>query len=100
MRLVFLIASLALLTSCTHQRVAHVNAARPLTVEEVRIVEIARRAVATNDIWVDHAEFELPRHQPEGGWSIMVWRLSATPGGFRIITIDEKDKVTAYQRGY
>jgi hypothetical protein len=79
---------------------ARVKATRALTAEEARIVEIARQAVASNDTWVDRAEFELPQRQPEGGWSVMVWRLPATPGGFRVVMLDEKGKVTAYHRGH
>ena len=99
MRIAFYIAALTLLTACTQQRTTRIKATRPLTAEEARIVELARLTVATNDTWIDRAEFELPRRLPKGGWSVTVWRLPATPGGFRTVTIDEKDKVTAYHRG-
>jgi hypothetical protein len=100
MRITFVIALFALMTSCAHQPTARVKTARPLTAEEARIIEIARQAVATNDTWVARAEFEVPQRRSEGGWAVLVWRLPATPGGFRLITIDETDRVTAYRHGY
>jgi hypothetical protein len=95
-----IITVLAFLTSCSPPGTARVNRSRPLTPEETRIVAIARQAVTTNDTWVAHAEFELPRRRPEGGWSVMVWDLPATPGGFRIVVIDESGRVTDYVKGY
>ena len=100
MRMAFVIALFALMTSCAHQPTARVKTDRSLTAEEARIIEIARRVVAANDTWVAHAEFEVPQRRPEGGWGVLVWRLPATPGGFRLITIDETDSVTAYRYGY
>ena len=80
-----------------HLRVA---ASRPLTVEETHVVEIARQSVATNDTWVDRAEFELPEKKPDGSWRVTVWRMPKEPGGFRDISIDPNGKVTNYYRGY
>jgi hypothetical protein len=100
MRFIFIFALLALLTACSQPRAPRIKTTRPLTAEEARIVEIARQAVATNDAWVERAEFHPPRRQPEGGWSVMVWRLPATPGGFRIVTINDSGKVTDYVRGH
>jgi hypothetical protein len=77
-----------------------------LVVTEVRVLDasnvvaIARRAIATNDTWITQAEFETPRRQSNGlGWSILVWRLPKTYGGFRLIEIDDTGKVTKYSRG-
>ena len=64
-----------------------------------KVLEIARDAVAANDTWVNQAEFETPSRQPDGSWSVMVWRLPKTPGGHRAIIIDGKGKVTDYMRG-
>jgi hypothetical protein len=67
--------------------------------DEAQVLAIARAAVATNDTWLDRAEFETPRQQPDGSWQVLVRRLPATPGGDRLITIDEKGNVTRYGRG-
>jgi hypothetical protein len=70
-----------------------------LAAEEMRIVEIARQAVTTNDTWVEKAEFKTPERNGSA-WSVTVWRLPPTPGGFRTITINENGKVTDYYRGH
>jgi hypothetical protein len=67
--------------------------------DEARVLAIARKAVATNDTWLDRAEFDTPIKQPDGSWGIVVWRLPKTPGGHRLITIDDKGKVKDYMRG-
>jgi hypothetical protein len=69
-----LLMMLTFLVACSHRPTARVKSERPLTAEESRIVEIARRAVATNDTWVKRAEFEIPRKEESGGWSVVVWR--------------------------
>jgi hypothetical protein len=63
------------------------------------VLAIAREAAATNDTWVDRAEFETPERKPDGSWSVLVWRLPKTPGGYRFISIDETGRVTDYARG-
>lgn len=65
---------------------------------EDQILAIARKAVAANDTWGDHAEFEKPQRNGKG-WSVLVWRLPKTPGGHRDILIDETGRVTKYIRG-
>jgi len=72
---------------------------QPQALDEAKVTEIARRAVAANDSWVDRAEFERPQRLPDGSWSVMVWRLPKTPGGHRVILINDKGQVTAYHRG-
>jgi hypothetical protein len=67
--------------------------------DEARVLAIARAAVATNDTWLDRAEFESPKRQPDGSWRVLVWRMPATPGGHRLITIDSDGKVMEYFRG-
>jgi hypothetical protein len=80
---------------------AAASTSEPGGLEEGKILTIARQAVATNDTWLDRAEFELPKHQADGsGWSVHVWRLPKTPGGDRLIKIDEKGQVTEYLRGH
>lgn len=67
--------------------------------DEVRVLAIARTAVTTHDTWIDRAEFETPKRQPDGSWRVFVWRRPATPGGHRLIAIDAEGKVTDYGRG-
>jgi len=98
MRTALSILSLVVGAGCSQSISTRVKADRPLTAEERRIVEIARNAVATNDTWVDRAEFAIPkRHGPD--WSVRVWRLPYTPGGHRLVTIDEHERVSGYFRG-
>ncbi len=75
--------------------------------ERDRIVKIAEHAVATNDTWADHATYEVKRIGQ--GWEVTVWRIEGhdvlgrrlfTPGGFRVIKIDEHGNVTNYYRGH
>ncbi|HSJ04551.1 MAG: hypothetical protein ACAI34_25385 [Verrucomicrobium sp.] len=98
MRTALSILLLVVLAGCSHPTSTRVKADRQLTAEEKRIVEIARSSVATNDTWVDRAEFEIPKRDGSG-WSVVVWRLPYTPGGHRLVLIDEHDRVTAYHRG-
>jgi hypothetical protein len=98
MRTALSILLLAIFAGCSQPTSTRVKADRPLTVEERRIVEIARSAVATNDTWVDRAEFEIPKRDGSG-WSVLVWRLPYTPGGHRLVLIDETGGVTRYIRG-
>ncbi len=74
-------------------------AGSPAALTEAQVLAIARQAVATNDTWVDRTEFEAPRRQPDGSWSVLVWRLPKTPGGHRVVQISEQGQVTGYFRG-
>ena len=67
--------------------------------DETKVLAIARMAVATNDTWIDRAVFERPEREADGSWTVSVWRRPATPGGDRLITIDEKGTVIRYIRG-
>jgi hypothetical protein len=69
------------------------------TLDNARIIAIARQAVEANDTWADRAEFEAPERNADGSWSVLVWRLPKTPGGHRLISIDQEGKVTSYTRG-
>ena len=97
MRTLSAIIVLVLLSACS--RSPQIAASRALTAEETRIIEIARHAVTTNDTWVDTAEFQLPQKQSDGSWSVTVWQLPKTYGGFRDISIDTNGAVTRYFRG-
>lgn len=100
MRLAIVITSLLLLTSCARERATRVNATRARTTEESRIIEVARRAAQERGSDVSRLEFQIPRRSSEGGWSVVVWSLPKTPGGYSIIHIDEHDKVTRWDAGY
>jgi len=86
------------LVGCSQSTSTRIRADRPLTSEEKRIVAIARSAVATNDTWVDRAEFEIPK-RAGSGWSVLVRRLPYAPGGHRVVFVDERDQVAGYFRG-
>jgi hypothetical protein len=102
--LFLLIVGLGLVAGCAHRRHADTNAVFPVSdksvvLNEARVSEIARQAVAANDTWVDRAEFEPPKRRADGTWSVLVWRLPKVPGGHRVVVIDENGRVTAYIRG-
>lgn len=67
--------------------------------DSAEVLSIAREAVRTNDTWLDRAEFETPRRQPDGSWTVLVWRLPKSPGLVRHISIDAKGKLTEYGGG-
>jgi len=69
------------------------------SLDEAKVLKIAREAVAANDDWISRAEFETPVHRADGSWNVDVWRLPKTPGGDRLILINEKGEVTRYIRG-
>ena len=102
--IVLLTVGLALLAGCGHRPEADTRApqpstGQPATLTEAQILVIARQAVATNDTWLDRAEFETPKRCADGSWSVLVWRLPKTPGGDRVISISEQGQVTGYFRG-
>jgi hypothetical protein len=102
--LLVLFVGLGLVSGCAHRQgdgaaMAPPAAGQRVIVDEAKVLEIARQAVALNDTWVDRAEFERPKRQPDGSWSVLVWRLPKVPGGHRVIRIDENGRVTAYIRG-
>ena len=84
---------------CAPSPSTSVPADRDNVLDAATVLEIARAAVSKNDTWVDRAEFETPERQPDGSWSVLVWRLPAVPGGHRMILINEKGQVSAYMRG-
>jgi hypothetical protein len=67
--------------------------------DKIRIIEIARQAVEANDSWADRAEFQAPVKNADGSWSILAYRIPKTPGGHRLITINQEGKITSYTRG-
>ena len=96
---------MAAVAGCKTQRSAHSESAphssssTASVVDEAKVLAIARQAVATNDTWVDQAEFETPRRQGDGTWSVVVWRLPKVPGGHRLVIIDDTGKIRNYIRG-
>jgi PBP1b-binding outer membrane lipoprotein LpoB len=102
--LLLLIAALCVIAGCGHRPHADTETTAAATVQTTsltaaQVLAIARQAVATNDTWLDRAEFETPRRQPDGSWSVLVWRLPKSPGGHRFININDKGQVTSYFRG-
>jgi hypothetical protein len=105
MRIFWLIILVAVILGCTPKSIPQTQSPAPGAsdagvLDETKVLAIARQAVATNDTWVDRAEFEYPEREPDGSWSVLVWRIPKVPGGHRVIYIDEKGKVTDYFRGF
>jgi hypothetical protein len=98
MRIFSLILLLAAAAGCARPSSTREAAVPTGILDEAQVLAIARAAVATNDTWLDRAEFEKPQRDGSG-WSVNVWRLPKTPGGDRLILIDEHGSVTKYLRG-
>jgi hypothetical protein len=104
MLMLLLIAELGLVVGCGHCPDAVTKATPPVAgqttaLRDTQVLAIARLAVATNDTWLDRAEFETPRRQADGSWSVLVWRLPKVPGGHRVINMNDKGQVMSYFRG-
>ena len=99
MRILPIIVLLAIAVACARTSNPRPTTAGSGSLDEAKVLVIARAAVATNDTWIDQAEFETPKRQPDGSWSVLVWRSPAAPGGHRLITIDPQGRVTDYVRG-
>jgi hypothetical protein len=99
MRFLLALLSLLILTSCSGPGSAHVTATSAMTAEETRILEIARTSARERARDLSQLEFNVPQRAPEGGWSVLVWRVPKVPGGFSVIQIDEHDKVI-WDSGY
>ena len=52
-------------------KTAPAAAGQTKALSETEVLPIARRTVATSDTRVDRAEFETPRRQADGSWSII-----------------------------
>jgi hypothetical protein len=99
MRAFSLIVLLVVAVGCAPRSRNHSANAGSGALDETRVLAIARAAVATNETWIDRAKFETPNRHPDGSWGVIVWRLPATPGGSRVILIDETGRVTDYLYG-
>jgi len=74
--------------------------------DEAAVRDIAQQAVADNDDWADRATYDVRR--TEDGWTVTAWRITGydedgtprhTPGGHRLIIIDDAGNVQTYLRG-
>jgi hypothetical protein len=99
MRIFSLIVLSVVAVGCAPTSTPRPTATSSGALDEAAVLAIARAAVTTNDTWIDRAEFETPKRQPDGSWKVLVWRQPATPGGHRHITIDAEGRVTDYGRG-
>ena len=104
MHILWFIALVAVAVGCAPKSSTSTERAPSTTTEagvldKAKVLAIARQAVSTNDSWLDRAEFQTPERRPDGSWSVLVWRLPKVPGGYRLILIDEKGRVTTYDRG-
>ncbi len=105
MRILWIIGLVAVGVGCALQTRSRSGtlenvAGKTEVLDDAKLLAIARQAVATNDTWVDQAEFEAPKKQPAGSWTVLVWRLPKVPGGQRYVTIDQQGRVTQYGRGF
>jgi hypothetical protein len=100
MRIFSLIFLSAVAVGCAPTASTPPTAASSGALDEARVLAIARAAVTTNDTWIERADFETPKRQPDGSWSVIVWRRPATPGGFRVITVGADGRLKDYLRGY
>lgn len=66
-----------------------------LTDVQLRMFEIARQAVMSNESWGNRVLCEAYK-QPNGSWIITVLQVPKTPEGVRKVTIDENGTVTDY----
>jgi hypothetical protein len=98
-RIFALILLAAVAVGCAPTRGMHHAAVGRSVLDKARVLAIARSAVAANDTWVARAEFETPERLPDGSWTVYVWRIPKTPGGHRLIRIDQKGRVKDYGRG-
>lgn len=97
------IAGLGLVVGCGHHLDAVTKktprvAGQSTVLSEMQVLAIARQAVATNDTWLNRAEFENLRRQADGSWSVLISRLPKVPGGHRVININGKGWVTSDSR--
>jgi hypothetical protein len=95
MRTTLFITLLAFLTACLSKTPPQAGIVVPsdLSADEARIIATARQFLSTNQSWPD-AKFERPRRSAEGGWTVLVWKLPATPELDMMITIDDAGHVT------
>jgi len=101
MRVLCLGVVLILMTACAPTGTTQPDAATQrgivvpsnLNADEAKVITTARRFLSTNQNWPD-ARFERPRRSPSGGWSVLVWKLPATPELDMTIEIDDAGNVT------
>ena len=103
-----LVAKLALLTAVLLSMIAGCSPASSKAANldpavEKRLIDLARLTVSQKEDWVDRAEFQIERRGDE--WRVTAWRVvhpEATgkqryvPWGFRIVVIDDHDRVVDY----
>ena len=65
---------------------------------EFRIIAFARRYLVRHEEW-DAVEFERPKRKPEGGWSVLVWKVPKTPKSALVISLDDAGQVTEVDSG-
>ena len=100
-----------MISGCGQHKTADVRKATPplqgSELTDEKVIEIARKAVQSNDTWADRAKFEAKKNA-DGMWSVTVWRIEGydkdgkpqfVPGGHRFITINRQGNVIDYMRG-
>jgi hypothetical protein len=101
MRVLCVAVVLILMTACAPRSTTQPDTATQrgivvpsnLNADEAKVIATARQFLSTNQNWLD-AKFERPRRSPDGGWSVLVWKLPVTPELDMTIEIDDAGNVT------
>jgi hypothetical protein len=95
MRTALFLTLLVFLTACSSKTSPQTGIIVPpdLSTDEARIIAAAHQFLSTNQNWPD-AKFERPKRSADGGWTVLVWKLPATPELDMMITIDDAGHVT------
>jgi hypothetical protein len=109
---VFVFAASLIVSGCTPAHQIGTAPTSPIATtvkqgsEEAKILEIAKKALTTNDASAEWTNYEVNRR--EDGWSVTAWRVHGrdftgkrmfVSGGHRMILIDKKGRVTDYVPG-
>jgi hypothetical protein len=99
MRTGIAIVALAWLTACSRRHdLFGIIAPKELAADEKRTIEIAAQFVSTNRNWPG-GDFERPKHTPNGGWSVLVWRHPRSGNDNMLVSIDGTGHVTDSHAG-
>ena len=98
MRTTFFITLLVILTACSSKTTTSATQTGivvppDLNTQEARVIATARQFLSTNQNWPD-ARFEKPSRRQEGGWSVVIWKLPATPDLDILLFIDDAGHIT------
>jgi hypothetical protein len=70
----------------------------PPGLDEAKVLEIARQAIASNEDWLNQVDYQKPKQNDDGTFSVRATRIPEAPGGHRFIVINKQGRVTGYFR--